>query len=416
MIQPSFHSTPSRLNDGKSTVALREIRFTAEEVDGGKVRVFAIAGTALTGPARPGIMHIHGGGQTASLDWVRFWTKRGYACVTYDFCGPWAQRTEVTDWGPLKHGNMANAQGGHQVTPTPRTSSWYHWTLVARRALTLLTRQPRVDSARLGIFGISVGGTLCWSVAGSDPRVKTAVPIYGCGYNEDGRRMRWGFARLTPELALFQRVVSPEAHAPYITCPILHLNATNDFHGWIDSAYDILSATDRPRWQAFTPRQNHHIAPAQGRDLPAWMDYQLKGGPAFPASPTVALQLTPSGIPRATATTGAESVAHVDVYYSLTDKPPPNRFWRSVRRHADGVNWHAELPVIDVWEPLFTFANVHYASGICLTTNLERRVPGVLGKARATLRPGEPLESTPPLPNRGSTRGPTLIRRSRKPS
>ena len=55
--------------------AFEKIRFTAEEVDGGKVRVFAIAGTALTGPARPGIMHIHGGGQTASLDWVRFWTK-----------------------------------------------------------------------------------------------------------------------------------------------------------------------------------------------------------------------------------------------------------------------------------------------------------------------------------------------------
>ena len=141
-----------------------------------------------------------------------------------------------------------------------------------------------------------------------------------------------GLCQVDSGARAFQRVVSPEAHAPYITCPILHLNATNDFHGWIDSAYDILSATDGPRWQAFTPRQNHHIAPAQGRDLPAWMDYQLKGGPAFPASPTVALQLTPLGIPRATATTGAESVAHVDVYYSLTDKPPPNRFWRSVRR------------------------------------------------------------------------------------
>jgi dienelactone hydrolase len=371
--------------------AFEKLRFTAEEVEGGKVRVFAIAGTPLAGQAQPGILHIHGGGQTASLEWVRFWTKRGYACVTYDFCGPWAQRTEVTDWGPLRHANMAFAQGGHQVTPTPRASSWYHWTLVARRALTLLTRQPRVDPKRLGIFGISVGGTLCWSVAGSDPRVKTSVPIYGCGYNEDNRRTRWGFARLTPELALFQRVMSPEAHAPYITCPILLLNATNDFHGWMDSAYDILSATDGPRWQAFTPRQNHHIAPAQGNDLPAWMDHQLKGGPPFPASPTIAVQLRSSGIPQAIVTTGSESVDHVNVYCSLTDKPPPNRFWRSVGADGDSANWHADVPIIDAWEPVFTFANVHYASGICLTTNLERRVPGMIGKARATLRAGDPL-------------------------
>ena len=306
--------------------AFEKMRFTAEEIDGGKVRIFAIAGTALAGPAQPGILHIHGGGQTASVDWVRFWTKRGYACVTYDFCGPWPGRTDVTDWGPLKHGNMADAGGGHQVTPTLRNSSWYHWTLAARRALTLLAKQPRVDRERLGIFGISVGGTLCWSVAGSDSRVKTAVPIYGCGYNVDGGRARWGFPALTAELALFQRVLSPEAHAPYITCPVLHLNATNDFHGWMDRAYDILAATDGPTWKAFTPRQNHHIAATQGIDLPAWMDFQLKGGAPFPTSPMIGLQLTPDGVPRGTLDAGGEPVAHVDVYYSLTDKPAPNRF------------------------------------------------------------------------------------------
>jgi dienelactone hydrolase len=371
--------------------AFEKLRFTAEEIDGSKVRVFAITGSALAGPAQPGILHIHGGGQTASLEWIRFWTKRGYACVTYDFCGPWAERAEVTDWGRLKHGNMAHAQGGHQVSPTPRASSWYHWTLVARRALTLLAKLPGVDPDRLGIFGISVGGTLCWSVAGSDARVKTAVPNYGCGYNEDGRRTRWGFPRLTPELALFQRVVSPEAHAPFITCPVLYLNATNDFHGWMDSAYDILSATSGPTRQAFTPRQNHHIGPAQGSDLPAWMDYQLKGGPPFPASPTVALQLTTAGTPRANVSTSGAPVSHVDVYYSLTDKPPPNRFWRRVEATSNGMNWQAELPVLDVWEPVFAFANVHYSSGVCLTTNLERRVPGTLGKSRSTLRPGDPI-------------------------
>lgn len=369
-----------------------KLRFTAEEIDGGKVRVFAIVGRPQQGDALPGILHIHGGGQTASLDWVRYWTKRGYACVTYDFCGPWAERTEVTDWGSLKHGNMAHAGGGHQVTPTPRNASWYHWTLVARRALTLLASQPRVDQDRLGIFGISVGGTLCWSVAGSDARVKTAVPIYGCGYNVDGGRTRWGFPTLTPELALFQRVLSPEAHAPYVTCPILYLNATNDFHGWMDRAYDILAATSGSHWQAFTPWQNHHIAAAQGANLPAWMDYQLKGGPPFPSSPTLAIGLTSDGVPQATIDAGGQSVAQVDIYYSLTDKPAPNRFWRRVPARCDYAPCRASLPVVDAWQPLVAFANVRYASGICLSTNCETRVPGMLGKARATLNADDSLD------------------------
>lgn len=369
-----------------------KLRFTAEEVDGAKVRVFAITGTPPAGPPRPGILHIHGGGQTASLDWVKFWTARGYACVTYDFCGAWENRTEFTDWGPLKQGNMALAQGGHQVTPTPRNSSWYHWTLVARRALTLLEQQPGVDCERLGIFGISVGGTLCWSVAGSDARVKAAVPIYGCGYNVDGSRARWGFGKLTPELALFQRVLSPEAHAPYVTCPVLHLNASNDFHGWLDRSFDILSATPGSHWLAVTPHQNHHIAAAQGKNLPAWMDAQLNGGPAFPATPKLALRLSPEGIPQAVVTAGGAEIDSVEVHYSLCDKPSPNRFWRGVRATSGDGSQCAELPVVDAWQPMSAFANVHHASGACLTSNLETCVPGTLGKARATLHAGEKLD------------------------
>ena len=372
--------------------SFEKLRFTAEEVNDEKVRVFAIVGTPPAGPPRPGILHIHGGGQTASLDWLRFWTSRGYACVTYDFCGPWESRAEFTDWGPLKHGNMAFAEGGHQVTPTPHNSSWYHWTLVARRALTLLAQQSGVDANRLGIFGISVGGTLCWSVAGSDSRVKAAVPIYGCGYNVDGTRERWGFGKLTPELALFQRVLSPEAHAPYVACPVLHLNASNDFHGWLDRSYDILSATAGPRWQAITPHQNHHIAAAQGKNLPVFMDAQLKDGPPLPASPMLEIRLTPDGIPQAVVTAAGAEVDSVDVYYSLSDKPSPNRFWRGVPAISDEGSQRAVLPVVDAWQPMSAFANVHYSTGACLTSNLVTRVPGTLGKACATLRPGEPLD------------------------
>ena len=277
-----------------------KLRFTAEEVDGVKVRVFAMQGAPVEGTKLAGILHIHGGGQTASLDWVRFWTKRGYVAVTFDFCGPWAERTEVTDWGPLKHANMAQAAGGYQVEPTPRVSSWYHWTLAARRALTLLSRHPNVDAERLGIFGISVGGTLCWMVAGSDERVKAAAPIYGCGYNIDRRKMRWGFAEPTPQLALFERTMSSEAHAPYIRCPVLFLDASNDFHGWLDDAFDTLAATSTAHWQAITPRHNHHIGPAQAAALPAWMDAQLKRGDAFPASPKIYVSLDGEGIPKAT--------------------------------------------------------------------------------------------------------------------
>ncbi|MFO0947742.1 MAG: hypothetical protein U1D30_17770 [Planctomycetota bacterium] len=129
-----------------------KIRFTGEIVDDVKVRVFGYLGVPDAGKKVPGILHIHGGGQTASVEWVKFWNERGYACVSIDFCGPWAERTEYTAWGPVEHANMAKAQGGFQIHPTPRASSWYHWALVCRRALTVLSHEANVDADRLGIL------------------------------------------------------------------------------------------------------------------------------------------------------------------------------------------------------------------------------------------------------------------------
>jgi dienelactone hydrolase len=367
-------------------IALEKLRFTGERESGQRVRVFALRGAPLQGVRLPGILHIHGGGQTASLDWVRFWAKRGYVCVSYDFTGPWAGRKEYTDWGPITQGNMAKAQGGLLVRPTPRSSSWYHWALIARRALTLLSYHPKVDREKLGIFGVSIGGTLCWLVAGTDERVKTAVPIYGCGYNYDRRKSTWGFPNPDADVVLFNHVLAAEAYAPSIRRPLLLLDATNDFHGWMDDAYQALSQLHVTNRLAFTPRYNHHIDADQAGNLPAWMDWQLRGGPPFPAEPKLELRLSSDDQPLANVQPAdGRNVAKVEVFYALGEKPPPDRFWRKAVVHKQGTAWQAPLPVMKTSDTLRAFANVSYQSGVCLSSNLARTTPSRLGSARATL-------------------------------
>lgn len=370
-----------------------KLRFTGEIADGVKTRVFAIQGAPTEGKKRAGLLHIHGGGQTASLAWVKFWAKRGYVCVTFDFCGPWEKRTEFTDWGPIKHANMATANGGFQVHPTPRESSWYHWTVAARRALTLLAKHPAVDPKRLGIFGISVGGNLTWMVAGSDKRVKVAAPIYGSGYNYDDRKAKWGFPPLSDDLKVFKQTLSPEAHAPLVRCPVLHLDATNDFHAWMDYSYEILGNAHGPVRQAFTPRYNHHIEPEQAANLEKWMDWHLRGGKPFPETPRLNLALNAEHIPRAqVAVKEAREVQKVEIYYALGDKIPPARYWRSATVHKNGTRWEAALPIMDAADSLFAFANVYYKSGVCLSSNLAQAVPSHVGPAKATLQWSPRLE------------------------
>jgi dienelactone hydrolase len=365
-------------------LALEKLTFTGEGAGQRKVRVFALRGAPVRGRQLPGVLHIHGGGQTASLDWIKFWASRGYVCVSFDFCGPWDKRTEFTDWGPLTRATMARAGGGFPTGPDPRSASWYHWALVSRRALTLLAAHPSVDARHLGIFGVSVGGTLCWMVAGSDARVKAAVPIYGCGYNVDRRRTG---TELSPETALYKRVLSPEAHAPYITCPVLFLSATNDFHGAMDNAFETLAAVPAPTRQAFTPRTNHHVAAAEGLDLPLWMDWHLKAGKPWPKSPRLKVAINRRGVPEARLQADEPAnVRQVEVFYALGSRIPQARFWRRAETTRGANRWLAALPVVDVWDDLAAYASVTYASGVCLSSNLEKAIPGQLGKARATLR------------------------------
>jgi len=365
-----------------------KLTYVSEVTDGTEVRIFGIQGAPKAAKHLPGILHIHGGGQTASLAWVQYWAKRDYACFTYDFCGPWENRAEYTDWGPLaKYCNMAS-NGVYEVHPSPRMSGWFHWALAGRRALTLMTHNPAVDPDRLGIFGISMGGTLCWLVAGSDARVKAAIPIYGCGYNVDRRKAVHDLIPSEDQL-IYQDALTPEAHAPYIKCPIFFLSASNDHHGWMDDAFDSLRAVRAATRQAFTPRYIHHVDPGQGADMQPWMDWHLKGGRPFPRTPGLEVGLDASGVLRAIVRPEHPSdVSKVIVYHSLGMKIPPSRFWRRAGLvNRNSRNWTASLPVVSIWDRVSVFANVFYASGVCLSTELSRVVPGQLGKARPTLVP-----------------------------
>lgn len=365
---------------------VQTLRFTGEQVHDSKVRVFAIRGAPRSGKKLPGVLHLHGGGQTASLEWVRLWAKRGYVCVSFDFCGRPPGRTDFTDWGPIEHGNMAKAAGGFQLRPTPRESSWYHWALVSRRALTLLARHPQVNPEKLGVFGISVGGSLTWMVAGTDSRVKAAAPIYGCGYNYDRRNSRWGLLGPSDDYNLFQRVLSPEAHAPGVGCPLLFLSATNDGHGIMDWAYEALGAAAGPTYQAFSARTDHHVEPREGRNLPLWMDWHLKGGAAWPKTPILKVTLDEKGVPQGVVQPEDHAdVREVDFFYALGDKRPQARFWRKVESQRLGKAFTASLPVMDTWDDLRIFASVTFKSGVCLSSKLCHVIPGQLGKARPTL-------------------------------
>ena len=376
-------------------VHLEMLYFTGEVFEGEKTRIFGYLGRPKTASKKlPGVLHIHGGGQTANLEWPRFWAKRGFICLSFDFCGntnlptlgPEYRREHFTKWGKVP-GDMMKGSGGLAMTPTPRHNPWFHWALAARRGLTLLERQPQVNGDQLGIFGISVGGTLSWTVAGVDNRVKTAVPIYGCGFEFYDYPPKVD-APQSNDLRLWRKLIAPESCSSRIHCPILFLSATNDGHGKMDLAYRTLDLSPSPvRRQLFTANYDHHVEPIEARSLPIWMEtHLLKTHPSWPASPLI--EVFGPGVPKVRVTcANPDNVELVDIYYCLNNHWPMSRFWRlssGVKRA--GNTFVCEVPCMAKEDTLILFANVSERSGLRQSSRLVTQPLGTLPGILPTLK------------------------------
>lgn len=365
----------------------RHLRFFVGTFKGQPARMAAIYGFPDGSAKRPGVMHIHGGGQRGSLSEVKFLVARGYAALSLnwggdgDGQGPFnamegAQAGDPnTDWGVVDPSQL-NAQAYSSLLPGPKqcfddrehpkNNNWYLLTLGCRRGLTFLERQPEVDPQRLGVHGFSMGGNLTMYVAGTDDRVKAAVPgVGGQGWRWQPHRFFGGLAQqehIRGNLDLFRGTLSFESYATQIRCPVLHRSATNDFHGWMDDVYRTNALIPgQPIRYCWTPHLNHRLSPEVAVAMPLWFDQFLKAGPALPETPPSELALqTRDHIPELRATTRhAWPVARCEVFFSV-DPDPRARFWRSADVTRRDDTFVAKLPLHTLALPLFAFANLYY--------------------------------------------------------
>jgi hypothetical protein len=186
---------------------LRHVRYFIGSLKGKPARMVAVYGFPEGAKEKlPAVMHIHGGGQRGSVSEVKLLVARGYAALSVNWGGsgngkaPFntCEKSEPgdpnTDWGAVDPSQL-NVQGYSTMLPGPKqffedrehpkNNNWYLLTIGCRRGLTFLEQQPEVDASRLGVHGYSMGGNLTMYVAGTDDRVKAAVPAVG------GQGWRW---------------------------------------------------------------------------------------------------------------------------------------------------------------------------------------------------------------------------------
>ncbi|MBI3861579.1 MAG: acetylxylan esterase [Planctomycetia bacterium] len=350
-------------------IVCRIVRYRIGIFKGAKSVMAGIFAFPRGGKNLPGLIQVHGGGQSANLNAATTNARRGYACISLNWGGNplndgnyqkiW--NDPGTDWGavdgthppkkdPVNHFvSCAPNDFTIDAVDSPRNSAWMLVTLGVRRGLTFLQQQPEVDGAKLGVYGHSMGGKLTVMTAAIDDRVKAAVP--SCGGISDH-----------PTEAKMQSSMYHQR----LTCPVMFLNPVNDFHGKIDDlARTVATMPGKSYRFSCAANLDHRDRPEHFVCGPLWFDEHLKGTFAVPRAPQVDLQLkTARAVPILNITPDASRpVQSVDVYYTQqarSDKVA-NPCWRHAKASRTGPAWAAELPLFWNDRPVRVYANVNYA-------------------------------------------------------
>jgi hypothetical protein len=374
-------------------VVLRVVRFRVGVFKDEPALLAAVYGFPKGAKNLPGLVQIHGGGQYADANACFANARRGYATISIAWAGRisssnyrvnpegvklfWDNKTSdpnyrlTTDWGavdgyhaPGRHlGNQFPSAKPHPWTldpvESPRNSGWFLGAVAARRAITFLEQQPEVDKSKLGVYGHSMGGKLTVLTA-IDPRVKAAAP--SCG----------GISDRYNQSELFRETLGDNQSLREITCPIIFLSPSNDFHGRLGDLPKAIGEIQSDQWRVTcSPHHSHQDTPPFEVATLLWFDQHLKNSFRMPDSPTSLLRLQSGEVPSLeVAVDESMPIQSVDVFYTQhgkQDETPAdreittNRFWHHAKPTRVGGRWMAQLPISSTDKPLWAYANVSYA-------------------------------------------------------
>lgn len=378
----------------------RRDSYISAYVNGEEIRVYCKYAVKAGATKAPGLMQVHG--------WVAFprmnedYVNKGWAVMAHDYCGEVEGRAHFTKYPPaLKHGNMDAKTGirikdklpdGKDITDPSQTDD-YLWYAVQRRVLSYLLAQKEVDKSRIGAIGISYGGSIIWNLA-MDSRVKAVVAFFGVGWIDYYRNKGvWMYdvppknIPKSPGEELMLSAIAPEAHAPYIKAACLWLNGTNDHHGGHERGEQTFKMFQPGvPWSFALQARGKHDTNKLGNDANLWLEkYVLGKDIDWPARPKTQIRLDAQGVPELVLTPQSlGTLESVEGYYALKDPCSFGRFWRDAKLERQGDIWVAKLPVANVDDYVFAFANLRYKGDIVISSDFNAAIPSKLGKAVAT--------------------------------
>lgn len=291
----------------------------------------------------PALVHCPGGGQTVNRADLVDWANKGFSSVSFDW-----QIGNFPNHDPEKKSRWPEGVSGQSTFIRKPSEAILPLAIQAAGVcIDWLVDSGRVNPDAIGVTGISWGGYLTWLIAAYEPRVKAAVPVYGCGGHFDPRHP--GKIRLSDKMNRYWRENWDPCSIPgRQTKPVCYLSCTNDFFGILPLANGLLDSLTVPHQRGWLPNCNHSIGPGESKLGLAWFRHYLLDGPALPTEPVLNSDYT-------IAADQAESVQSTEIW------------WTSELRDGDLGCWIQGKPDRP---PAAAYGRVHYKQGYTLSSPL----------------------------------------------
>lgn len=278
----------------------------------------------------PAVVCVHGGGGTAFNDWVKRWNDHGYAAISMDLEGHYPIRETEGRSGPrLPTANPGPSRVGifHDFEEPIKEQWYYHAVAQAVLAHSLIRSFPEVNPDKIGITGISWGGTLTSTIMGVDNRFKFAIPVYGCGFLPDSDGNQGEAIKPGKHTEVVNQYYDGSAYFANVTIPTLWVNGTNDMHFPMPSTQKSSQAVRGPATLRFELEMRHGHGPGWApEEIYAFADSIVNGGNLLIQFGEPKLK----GNQASVAITSALPVQTAELLYTKDSTAWPSRRWKAI--------------------------------------------------------------------------------------
>ena len=357
--------------------------FTADTTPSGKLRAYCeVYFDKRWADDRAAILILPPVSVQNTRDFVRRLVAEGYVACLLDYAGTFQDENLHTTFPeeyafasfPEAEKNML------RIESTARNTPWYVWSLITKRAITMLAEHKLVDQERIGILGISVGAQIALQVAGTDARTRALVAINGNGYLWASGKPRFTSTNIPSddEERAFSTGVGAETYARFITCPTLLIALAESTYNDIDRVGDVLSGIKSHSKQLIISNGIEQITSHEFDAMLIWLRNNFALGGATPITPTI--EFASSDGELYVKTNSQKAVSKRTLFICYGEPNPYDRYWKQATE-LQKVGTHeytAHIPVINDKELIVAYATFEYADGNIVSTPVIGVVPETL--------------------------------------